>query len=116
VGPWGRLWADDLIVRKLAVHFVQQAKGIGWTVLIDETQGAKDNERLVLEGIKSHLVDGLILSPLALAAKDVDARRDPTPPCACAAIAPRCARPRSRTTRRSCCRPRATTVPTATPR
>jgi DNA-binding LacI/PurR family transcriptional regulator len=48
-------------------------------VLIDETQGAEDSERLVLDGIKSHLVDGLIASPLAVTAKDIGARRDRTP-------------------------------------
>src|SRR6201999_2311819 len=46
---------------ELAAQFVQHAKSHGWTVLIDETQGAKDSERLVLDGIKSHLVDGLVV-------------------------------------------------------
>jgi DNA-binding LacI/PurR family transcriptional regulator len=64
---------------ELAAQFVQHAKGYGWTVLIDETQGAKDNERLVLDGIKSHLVDGLVVSPLALTAKEIESRRDDTP-------------------------------------
>jgi DNA-binding LacI/PurR family transcriptional regulator len=64
---------------ELAAQFVQQAKEHGWTVLIDETQGAKDSERVVLDGIKSHLIDGLIVSPLALTAKEIDQRRDRTP-------------------------------------
>jgi DNA-binding LacI/PurR family transcriptional regulator len=64
---------------ELAAQFVQHAKGHGWTVLIDETQGAEDSERLVLDGIKSHLVDGLIASPLAVTAKEIGARRDRTP-------------------------------------
>ncbi|GIM96197.1 LacI family DNA-binding transcriptional regulator [Paractinoplanes toevensis] len=64
---------------ELAAQFVQQAKGHGWTVLVDETQGAKDSEHVVLEGIKSHLIDGLIVSPLALTAKEIDQRRDHTP-------------------------------------
>jgi len=64
---------------ELAAQFVQQAKGHGWTVLIDETQGAKENERVVLDGIKSHLVDGLIVSPLALTAREIGLRRDRTP-------------------------------------
>jgi DNA-binding LacI/PurR family transcriptional regulator len=64
---------------ELAAQFVQHAKGHGWTVLIDETQGARDSERIVLDGIKSHLVDGLIVSPLALSAADINARRDRTP-------------------------------------
>jgi DNA-binding LacI/PurR family transcriptional regulator len=64
---------------ELAAQFVQHAKGHGWTVLIDETQGARESERLVLDGIKSHLVDGLIVSPLALTAKEIESRRDRTP-------------------------------------
>jgi DNA-binding LacI/PurR family transcriptional regulator len=64
---------------ELAAQFVQHAKGHGWTVLIDETQGAPESERLVLDGIKSHLVDGLIVSPLALTAKEIESRRDRTP-------------------------------------
>jgi DNA-binding LacI/PurR family transcriptional regulator len=64
---------------ELAAQFVQHAKGHGWTVLIDETQGAKESERLVLDGIKSHLVDGLVVSPLALTAKEIEGRRDRTP-------------------------------------
>lgn len=64
---------------ELAAQFVQHAKGHGWTVLIDETQGAQDSERLVLDGIKSHLVDGLIVSPLALTAREIAGRRDSTP-------------------------------------
>jgi DNA-binding LacI/PurR family transcriptional regulator len=64
---------------ELAAQFVQHAKSHSWTVLIDETQGARDSERVVLDGIKSHLVDGLIVSPLALTAGDINARRDRTP-------------------------------------
>lgn len=64
---------------ELATHVVRLAKQYGWTVLIDETQGSFDNERLVSEGIKSHLVDGLIVSPLSLRAKDIENRRDRTP-------------------------------------
>lgn len=64
---------------ELAEQIVQQAKARRWTVLIDETQGAKDGERMILDGIVSHSVDGLIVSPLALTAKDIGARRDSTP-------------------------------------
>ncbi|MFI5889873.1 LacI family DNA-binding transcriptional regulator [Actinoplanes sp. NPDC051513] len=64
---------------ELAAQFVHHAKSHAWTVLIDETQGARDSERIALDGIKSHLVDGLIVSPLALTAGDIDARRDRTP-------------------------------------
>ncbi len=64
---------------ELAAQFVGLAKDYGWTVLIDETQGTLENEQLVSEGIKSHLVDGLIVSPLALRARDIQTRRDRTP-------------------------------------
>jgi DNA-binding LacI/PurR family transcriptional regulator len=64
---------------ELAAQFVQLAKEYGWTVLIDETGGTLENERLVVEGIKSHLIDGLIVSPLAITAKDIESRRDGTP-------------------------------------
>jgi DNA-binding LacI/PurR family transcriptional regulator len=64
---------------ELASQFVHEAKKHGWTLLIDETQGTEDSERLVIDGIKSHLIDGLIVSPLALTARDVDDRRDHTP-------------------------------------
>jgi DNA-binding LacI/PurR family transcriptional regulator len=64
---------------ELAAQVVQVAKEHGWTVLIDETQGTLESERLVSEGIKSHLIDGLIVSPLALRAKDIQTRRDRTP-------------------------------------
>src|SRR5262249_28804308 len=58
---------------------VQQAKTHGWTVLIDQTFGDRDTERLVAEGIKSHLVDGLIVSPLTLTAEDIEQRPVTTP-------------------------------------
>jgi LacI family repressor for deo operon, udp, cdd, tsx, nupC, and nupG len=64
---------------ELAEIVVQQAKTHGWTVLIDQTFGDRDIERLVAEGIKSHLVDGLIVSPLTLTAEDIEQRRVTTP-------------------------------------
>jgi DNA-binding LacI/PurR family transcriptional regulator len=64
---------------ELAAQFVRLAKEYGWTVLIDETQGSLESERLVVEGIKAHLIDGLIVSPLALSAGDIESRRDSTP-------------------------------------
>ncbi len=64
---------------ELAEHVVAEAKQYGWTVLIDQTQGVRASEQLVAEGIKSHLVDGLIVSPLALSAEDITGRRDTTP-------------------------------------
>jgi DNA-binding LacI/PurR family transcriptional regulator len=64
---------------ELAELIVQEAADHGWTVLIDQTRGDPDSERLVAEGIKAHLVDGLIVSPLALTPDDLDRRSDTTP-------------------------------------
>ena len=64
---------------ELAEVVVQQAKTHGWTVLVDQTLGDRDTERLVAAGIKSHLVDGLIVSPLTLTARDLDDRPATTP-------------------------------------
>lgn len=42
-------------------------------VLIDCTGGERANEQLVLEGLRPHLIDGVILSPLALEPGDLQA-------------------------------------------
>ena len=55
---------------ELARHVMTAAAEHGWTVLIDQTGGASEQERMVAAGIRDHLIDGLIFSPLALAAAD----------------------------------------------
>jgi DNA-binding LacI/PurR family transcriptional regulator len=42
-----------------------------YTVLIDHTGGERANEALVAQGLRPHLIDGLILSPLALEMEDL---------------------------------------------
>ena len=37
-----------------------------WTVLIEQTDGERSRELMALQGVRTHLVDGVILSPLAL--------------------------------------------------
>ncbi|MEV1331526.1 LacI family DNA-binding transcriptional regulator [Micromonospora costi] len=56
---------------ELARHVVNAAAALGWTVLIDQTGGAREQERVVASGITDHLIDGLIFSPLALTADDL---------------------------------------------
>ncbi|MBY8872940.1 LacI family transcriptional regulator [Micromonospora sp. PLK6-60] len=56
---------------ELARHVVTAAAEHGWTVLIDQTGGGPEQERKVAGGIGDHLIDGLILSPLALTADDL---------------------------------------------
>jgi DNA-binding LacI/PurR family transcriptional regulator len=64
---------------EIAHHVVRAAADRGWTVLVDETEGLLDRERQVAAGIRAHLIDGLILSPLALTAADLDRRADGVP-------------------------------------
>lgn len=51
------------------------AAAVGYTVLIDYTNGTRDNERHVIDGLRPHLIDGVILSPLALQMEDVQPAR-----------------------------------------
>jgi DNA-binding LacI/PurR family transcriptional regulator len=57
---------------ELAKHVVTAAAGHDWIVLVDQTGGDPTQERLVTSGIRDHVIDGLIFSPLALAAADLD--------------------------------------------
>ena len=45
---------------------VQEAEQLGYTVLVDQTDGLRERERVVATGIRSHLIDGLILSPVSM--------------------------------------------------
>lgn len=65
---------------ELAELVVKAAEGYGWTVLIDQTEADPDRERLVLQGIRSHLIDGLLFVPgRMLTPADFAARTDTTP-------------------------------------
>jgi len=63
---------------EIAGLIVQAAERRSWTVLIDQTEGRAERERDLVEGLRQHAVDGLILSPLALAGEEL-AARDGTP-------------------------------------
>jgi DNA-binding LacI/PurR family transcriptional regulator len=64
---------------ELARYIVTAAATHGWTVLIDQTEGDREREGVVVAGIRDHLIDGLIFSPLALSGHDLAARADGTP-------------------------------------
>ncbi|MFI6502894.1 LacI family DNA-binding transcriptional regulator [Nonomuraea typhae] len=64
---------------ELATKVIEVADLRGWTVLIDQTQGERDKEQLVMSGIRAQLIDGMLFSPLALTPEDVRARTDQTP-------------------------------------
>ncbi|NRQ30280.1 LacI family DNA-binding transcriptional regulator [Nonomuraea sp. NN258] len=70
---------DNPYFAELATHVISAADQRGWTVLIDQTRGDRDKERLVVAGIRAHLIDGLLFSPLALTSRDLADRADRTP-------------------------------------
>ncbi len=70
---------DSAYFAEIARHVVRAADARGWTVLIDQTDGLAEREQLVLDGIRSQLIDGVIFSPLAFGAEELAARRDTTP-------------------------------------
>jgi DNA-binding LacI/PurR family transcriptional regulator len=51
---------------ELGKAVIAAAEAKGWTVLVDETHGARERELEVLRGIRTQLIDGAIFSPLAL--------------------------------------------------
>src|SRR3954451_9765511 len=51
---------------ELTRYVVQEAERLGYTVLVDQTDGLREREHVVVTGIRSHLIDGLILSPVAM--------------------------------------------------
>ena len=64
---------------ELAQSVIRAAEREGFIVLIDQTEGRLDRERLVCRGIRSQLIDGLIFSPLALDSDELAARTDRIP-------------------------------------
>jgi DNA-binding LacI/PurR family transcriptional regulator len=56
---------------ELASAVVAAAGELGWTVLVDQTDGLETREREVAAGLSGHLIDGLMLSPMALGAADL---------------------------------------------
>ena len=64
---------------ELAALVIEAAAERSWTVLIDQTNGVMEHELLVSEGIRSHLLDGLIFSPIAMGAEELARRKDDTP-------------------------------------
>lgn len=64
---------------ELAGNVVRVAEQRGYLVLIDQTEGLPARERVVLDGIRPHLVDGVVFSPLAVDRAAVANRGDDTP-------------------------------------
>jgi len=64
---------------ELAHRIITAARGHGFTVLIEETEGVREREAEALAGPTSLLVDGTIISPLALEGSDLEAVRGAAP-------------------------------------
>jgi len=64
---------------ELARHIVKAAERHSYTVLIEQTDGMPEREKRLFADGGPHLIDGLILSPVALRPKDLRARTDETP-------------------------------------
>lgn len=71
---------DNPYFAELTRSVVQAAEELGWTVLVDQTDGLLEREQIVTAGFRHHLIDGLILSPVALGVDDLAQRPvDETP-------------------------------------
>lgn len=70
---------DEVYFAEVAAHVIDAADARGLTVLVEQTDGERQRELEVLSGIRPGLVDGVILSPLALQREDLEqtARRTP---------------------------------------
>jgi DNA-binding LacI/PurR family transcriptional regulator len=64
---------------EIAEGVIAAAEQLGWTVLIDQTDGRRERELLVLHGIRDHLIDGVVFSPLALGDEDLRTTRSEVP-------------------------------------
>ncbi|MFF7468936.1 substrate-binding domain-containing protein [Streptomyces sp. NPDC008092] len=64
---------------ELAGAVIDAAAEHEFTVLLDHTRGEREQEILVSQGFRGGVIDGLILSPLALEAEDLRGRPDDVP-------------------------------------
>ena len=64
---------------ELAGAVIDAAAEHEFTVLLDHTRGDREQEILVSQGFRGRVIDGLILSPLALEAEDLQGRSDDVP-------------------------------------
>jgi DNA-binding LacI/PurR family transcriptional regulator len=64
---------------ELAGFANDEANRRGYTLLLDYTDADRDKEKLVSEGFRAQFIDGLIMSPVKLTAKDFLRRTSETP-------------------------------------
>ena len=70
---------DEPYFAELAAAVIQVAAERGCTVLVDQTDGLLERERVAIAGIRPHLIDGLLLSPLALGQDELSQPAASTP-------------------------------------
>ncbi|ROR54632.1 LacI family transcriptional regulator [Luteococcus japonicus] len=70
---------DSPYFGELAQKFTEAAAEHGFIALMDVTRGALEQEKQVMSGVQSHMVDGVVFSPLSVKAADFGSRRDTTP-------------------------------------
>ncbi len=58
---------------EMADHIQRRAAARNVTLLFDQTGADRERELLVLDGYRTHVIDGLILSPMAITAQDMAA-------------------------------------------
>jgi DNA-binding LacI/PurR family transcriptional regulator len=64
---------------ELADLVQQAASQRGVTLLVEQTGASRERENLVLDGYHSNVIDGLVLSPMALTAADLEMRAPELP-------------------------------------
>ncbi|GAB3440587.1 LacI family DNA-binding transcriptional regulator [Streptomonospora sediminis] len=64
---------------ELADAVISHAAGLDYIVLLDHTNGRRDQEVLFAQGFRARLIDGLILSPIELENEDLMARGHDAP-------------------------------------
>ncbi len=64
---------------ELATELVRAAKARGRMVLLSQTDGTEEAERAILQGVDLPVLDGLVMSPLALDAPALRRRTDRSP-------------------------------------
>ncbi len=56
---------------EIAHSVIEAANTLKWTILIDQTDGLVAKEKEVISGIRPHLIDGLIYSPIQLSGDEL---------------------------------------------
>jgi DNA-binding LacI/PurR family transcriptional regulator len=58
---------------------IRAADELSYAVLLEHTQGKREHERRMIDGLRPHLIDGMILNALELHLADLEKRRDNIP-------------------------------------